>query len=99
MKFIRDRLETSLTQVRGVPVVRLSALTGRGIDSLMPAFVFKWAVGAAVNSQDVSEWAYATLVVGPLWLPRPGTSKAVAQLNRLLAQMRAAPDFEEVATK
>ncbi len=34
---LRDRLETSLTQARGVPVVTLSALTGRGVEKLMPA--------------------------------------------------------------
>ncbi len=34
---IEDRLQTSLPQVRGIPVVTLSAKTGRGIDRLMPA--------------------------------------------------------------
>ncbi len=34
---LRDRLETSLTQARGVPVITLSALTGRGVEKLMPA--------------------------------------------------------------
>jgi GTPase len=34
---IEARLEKSLPQVRGVPVVRLSALTGRGVERLMPA--------------------------------------------------------------
>ncbi|NQV61771.1 MAG: ribosome biogenesis GTPase Der, partial [Alphaproteobacteria bacterium] len=34
---LRDRLETSLTQARGVPVVTLSALTGQGVENLMPA--------------------------------------------------------------
>ncbi|MBT3330012.1 MAG: ribosome biogenesis GTPase Der [Rhodospirillaceae bacterium] len=34
---LRDRLETSLTQARGVPVVTFSALTGRGVEKLMPA--------------------------------------------------------------
>lgn len=33
---LRDRLETSLTQARGVPVVTLSALTGRGVEKLLP---------------------------------------------------------------
>ena len=33
---LRDRLETSLTQARGVPVVTLSALTGRDVEKLMP---------------------------------------------------------------
>ena len=32
-----DRLKRSLPQVRGIPVVTLSALTGEGIDRLMPA--------------------------------------------------------------
>ncbi len=34
---LEDRLERSLPQARGVPVVRLSALTGAGLDRLMPA--------------------------------------------------------------
>ncbi len=34
---LRDRLETSLTQARGVLVVTLSALTGQGVEKLMPA--------------------------------------------------------------
>jgi GTP-binding protein len=34
---LSDVLETSLAQSRGVPVVPLSALTGRGVDKLMPA--------------------------------------------------------------
>ncbi|MDA8232268.1 MAG: ribosome biogenesis GTPase Der [Magnetospirillum sp.] len=36
---LRDRLETSLPQVKGIPTVTLSALTGRGIDKLMDAVV------------------------------------------------------------
>ena len=34
---IQDRLETALAQVKGVPVVTCSALTGAGTDSIMPA--------------------------------------------------------------
>jgi GTP-binding protein len=37
MAAIRDRLEESLPQVRGVAIVTLSALTGRGVDRLLPA--------------------------------------------------------------
>lgn len=33
---IRDRLQTSLQQIRGVRVVTMSALTGRGVDKLLP---------------------------------------------------------------
>jgi GTP-binding protein len=34
---ITDRLERSLAQLHGIPVVTLSALTGAGIDALLPA--------------------------------------------------------------
>ncbi len=37
LRRLRDRLETSLPQVRGIPTVTLSALTGKGIDRLMTA--------------------------------------------------------------
>ena len=33
---ISDRLETSLAQMKGIPVVPLSGLTGAGIDKLLP---------------------------------------------------------------
>ena len=36
-KAISDRLETSLAQMKGIPVVQISALTGQGIDRLLPA--------------------------------------------------------------
>ena len=36
-KAITDRLETSLAQMKGIPVVQISALTGAGLDRLMPA--------------------------------------------------------------
>jgi GTP-binding protein len=34
---ITDRLQTSLAQMRGIPVVTFSALTGAGLDRLLPA--------------------------------------------------------------
>ncbi len=34
---LEDRLQTSLPQVRGVPIVTCSAKTGKGLDRLMPA--------------------------------------------------------------
>ena len=36
-KAISDRLETSLAQMKGIPVVTSSALTGQGVDKLLPA--------------------------------------------------------------
>ncbi len=37
LKDIEDRLQTSLPQARGIPVVTFSALTGRHLDRLLPA--------------------------------------------------------------
>ncbi len=37
LKQVEDRLQTSLPQVRGIPVVMFSALTGKSVDHLMPA--------------------------------------------------------------
>jgi len=34
---LRDRLQASLAQLKGVPIVGLSAQSGRGVDKLMPA--------------------------------------------------------------
>jgi len=36
-KGVSDRLETSLSQMKGIPVVTLSATTGVGVDKLLPA--------------------------------------------------------------
>jgi len=36
-KAISDRLETSMAQMKGIPVVNFSALTGFGVDKLLPA--------------------------------------------------------------
>jgi len=36
-KAISDRLETSLAQMKGIPVVTISALTGQGVEKLLPA--------------------------------------------------------------
>ncbi|BAE50148.1 ribosome biogenesis GTPase Der [Paramagnetospirillum magneticum] len=42
LKRLKDRLETSLPQARGVATVTLSALTGRGIEKLMDAVLDTW---------------------------------------------------------
>jgi len=42
LKEIEERLEISLTQVRGIPIVTLSALSGRHVDRLMPAVLAQY---------------------------------------------------------
>ncbi|MBL6927974.1 MAG: ribosome biogenesis GTPase Der [Rhodospirillales bacterium] len=54
---IQDRLETSLPQVRGIPVVTLSAKTGTGVGKLLPA-VFKvfdtW--NTRISTGNLNRW-------------------------------------------
>lgn len=54
---LRERADRLLPQVRGTPLVALSAETGRGVDRLMPA-VFKahrnWS--AKVKTRDLNDW-------------------------------------------
>ena len=57
MGILRDRLETSLSQARGVPVITLSALTGQGVDKLMPAVTKiygRWQV--RVSTAALNRW-------------------------------------------
>ncbi|MBT6827011.1 MAG: ribosome biogenesis GTPase Der, partial [Rhodospirillales bacterium] len=57
LKRVEDRLKTSLPQVRGIPVVTFSALTGKGINKLMPA-VFgiydTWNV--RISTGELNRW-------------------------------------------
>lgn len=57
LKELRERADSVLPQVRGAPLVALSAETGRGLDRLMPA-VFKahanWS--AKVKTRDLNDW-------------------------------------------
>ncbi len=54
---LRDRLETSLTQARGVSVITMSALTGKGVEKLMPAVIKtyeRWQ--ARVSTAALNRW-------------------------------------------
>ena len=54
---LRDRLEASFAQVKGVPIVGLSALTGRGIERLMPAVLDIYAVwNKRIKTPILNRW-------------------------------------------
>ncbi|HEX3348148.1 MAG TPA: ribosome biogenesis GTPase Der [Acetobacteraceae bacterium] len=54
---ISDRIETSLAQVKGVPVVTFSALTGRGVERLLPAVRAAHAVwNLRVATGELNRW-------------------------------------------
>ncbi len=54
---VRDRLETSLAQLRGIEVVPLSALTGAGVDRLLPAVWRAYEVwNRRVPTGELNRW-------------------------------------------
>ena len=59
---VSDRLETSLAQMRGIPVVTLSAMTGVGVDKLLPAVRQAHAVwNTRVPTGELNRWFEASL--------------------------------------
>lgn len=56
-KKLTDRLEASLAQVKGLPIVGFSARTGRGVDRLMPAVVkLHRAWNSRVSTPQFNRW-------------------------------------------
>jgi GTP-binding protein len=54
---LRDRLEASFAQVKDVSIVGLSALTGRGVDKLMPAVFETYAIwNKRVPTPKLNRW-------------------------------------------
>ena len=57
LKDIKDRLQTSLPQVRGIPIVTCSAATGKGLDKLLPAVaVVHETWNRRVNTGELNRW-------------------------------------------
>lgn len=65
-RLLADRLQASLAQLKGIPVVPLSALSGAGIEKLMPAV---WKAYAAWNTRvptgALNRWFEAALEKHP----------------------------------
>ncbi|RBM05290.1 ribosome biogenesis GTPase Der [Novacetimonas cocois] len=54
---IRDRIETSLSQMRGIPVVAFSALTGAGVNKLLPTVRRAYEVwNRRVPTGELNRW-------------------------------------------
>lgn len=57
---LNDKLMTSLPQVRGIPVVTLSALTGKGMEKLLPAVGEVYDIwNARISTGDLNRWITA----------------------------------------
>jgi GTP-binding protein len=84
---LRDRIETSLPQVKGLPVVTLSALTGRNLDELMKAvFQVYEAWNRRVPTAQLNRWLEEATAAHP----PPAVSGRRIRL-RYMTQVKARP--------
>jgi len=57
LRRLRDRLDTSLSQARGVPLLTLSALTGGGVDKLLPKVLAVFEIWSRrVATGELNRW-------------------------------------------
>ncbi|HAD25464.1 MAG TPA: ribosome biogenesis GTPase Der [Alphaproteobacteria bacterium] len=57
LKALRKRLDEALPQIRGVPLITLSALTGKGVDKLLPAVAKMHAIwNKRIGTAKLNEW-------------------------------------------
>jgi len=88
MAHVRDRLQTSLPQGEGAPVVAFSALTGKGVDKLMPAafeVYDRWRM--RVPTAGLNRWLESTLERHPPPLAANGRRIRI----RYMTQTKARP--------
>ncbi len=84
---IRARLDQALPQLRGVPLVTLSARTGQGLDSLQKAIVEAHTVwNRRVATSRLNRWLEATLASHPPPAPQGRPIKL-----RYITQVRTRP--------
>ena len=66
MKKLRDRIDYSLPQVKGVPVVTISAMTGKNLDKLMAEVLKVYEVwNKRVPTARLNRWLEGTLQAHP----------------------------------
>jgi GTP-binding protein len=88
LESLQRRLDMSLPQARGVPVVAVSALTGRNIERFMPAVLEAYDVwNRRVSTGRLNDWLLAMLERHP---PPLGANKRRIRL-RYITQARTRP--------
>jgi len=84
---LRDRLQTSLAQVRGVPVVTISALEGRNLDKLIEECFRTFDIwNSRVSTSKLNDWLYDMTEAHP-----PPISKGRRVKLRFMTQARTRP--------
>lgn len=84
---IEDRLETSLPQVRGIPMVTCSASTGRGLDKLLPAVIRVHEIwNRRIETGEINRWLEGMVESHP-----PPVVKGRRLKLRYMTQAKARP--------
>ncbi|GLQ07594.1 ribosome biogenesis GTPase Der [Sneathiella chinensis] len=87
LKQIREKLEISLPQVRGVPVVTLSALTGRGLEKLLPQVIEVYRLwNKRISTSQLNRWLEHMLEKHP-----PPMAKGRRLKIRYMTQVKSRP--------
>jgi GTP-binding protein len=88
LQSLQRRLEISLPQARGVPIVALSALTGRNVERLMPAVIGAYDIwNRRISTGRLNDWLTAMLERHP---PPLASNKRRIRL-RYITQARTRP--------
>lgn len=85
---LKDRLETSMPQVRGVPTVTMSALAGKGLDRLMDAVIEihkQW--NRRISTAKLNQWLEDVIAHHP----PPALSGGRRLKIRYMTQVKARP--------
>jgi GTP-binding protein len=84
---LEDRLERSLPQARGIPVVRISALTGAGVERLMPAVAKVYELwNRRLPTGPLNRWLEETIARHP-----PPMVQGRRMRLRYITQVKARP--------
>ena len=87
-QMLEQRLESSLTQVRGVPIVTLSALTGSGIRELMKAVFSIYQIwNRRVTTAQLNTWLAGMVEIHPPPLASSGRRTKL----RYITQIKSRP--------
>ncbi|OUR76679.1 ribosome biogenesis GTPase Der [Alphaproteobacteria bacterium 46_93_T64] len=87
LKHIRGKLQVSLPQVRGVPVVTLSSLSGRGLENLLPSVLEVYDLwNKRVPTSQLNRWLELMLERHP-----PPMAKGRRLKVRYITQVKSRP--------
>ncbi len=87
LQHIRDKLQVSLPQVRGVPVVTMSALTGRGLEKLIPQVLRVYRLwNKRITTSQLNRWLEGMLERHP-----PPMVKGRRLKVRYMTQVKSRP--------